>query len=227
MNFVYALTENIYEWLLPSIRSLADHHKGARVFILCEHDTFPLELPIEAEIINVKKLDTFNNSVNYNNYFKYINLFKVCYASLLPVNKVIHLDVDTIIADDLSGFWKTDVSGKWFAACKETYGHYKPFGPNYYNMGVALLNLYQMRKDHIEPELVDYLNNVRQPWADQDAWNKYGIERGKIADLELRYNENQMTGYTDNPAIVHFCAIGDWFTNQYMDRREYLDKYRG
>lgn len=226
MNFVYALTNNIYQWIVPSVKSLAEHHPDARVFILCEDDEFPIELPIKAEIINVKNQTLFPDSgVNYRNPFTYINLLKVCYADLLKVNKVIHLDVDTIVADDLTPFWKTNITGKWFAAVQEYRGAYKPFGDRYYNMGVALINLAQMRKDKIVPVMQEYLNTVPQPWADQDAWNKYGLEQDKIAELDVRFNENVMTGFTDHPAIVHYCAQPDWYTNRWMSRREYLDKY--
>ena len=42
----------------------------------------------------------------------------------------------------------------------------------------------------------------------------------------MRWNENQMTGETDDPAIVHYCAVRDWWTSRTMHRREYLDKYK-
>ena len=225
MNIVYAMTRNVYDWILPSLRSLFDHNPDAKVYILCEDDA--LDLPFKVNVINVKDQKFFSSgSVNYRNAFSYINLLKVCYPEILPkCQKVIHLDIDTIVNDSLEEFWKTDVRGKWFAACQEVNGHYKPFGPRYYNMGVALINLQQMRKDDIQKTMVDYLSNVPQPWADQDAWNKYGLEQDKIADLPVRWNENVMTGFTKDPGIVHYCSIWDWYTNKNMQRREYLDKY--
>lgn len=227
MNVVYALTRNYYEKLIPSITSLHDFNPEARVFIVCEDDEFPLELPFDAEIVNVSDQTWFPKSgVNYNNGFTYINLLKVCYSSLFKVNKIIHLDVDTIMNDCLDQLWRTDIRNKWFAAVPETLGWYKPFGDKYYNMGVALINLQQMRKDKIEPVLVEYLNTVKQPWADQDAWNKFGIENDMIVDLPIKFNENMMTGFTDHPTIVHYCAISDWFENHNVSRHEYLDKYR-
>ena len=228
MNVIYALTRNVYHKLLPSIRSLVEHNPKVKVFIMCEDDTFPHELPCHATIVNVSEQEYFpSNGVNYHNQFSYINLLKVCYPYYLKANKVIHLDIDTIICDSLEPLWKTDVRGRWFAACPEYTGRYKPFGDIYYNMGVALINLAQMRKDSIIDDMVWYLNNVKQPWADQDAWNKYGIEQDKATTFDVRYNENRMTGRTDNPAIVHYCSIGDWYENRMIFRREYLDKYLG
>lgn len=226
MNIVYAMTRNVYHKIIPSITSLIEFNPKANVYILAEDDELPIDLPIKCKVINVKNQTVFPvTGVNYHNAFTYINLLKVCYASLLRVNKVIHLDIDTIICDSLEPLWSTDVKGKWFAACPEYTGRYKPFGDLYYNMGVALINLQQMRKDNIEPNMVNYLNTVSQPWADQDAWNRYAIEQDKATAFDVRYNENFATGYTDSPAIVHYCGIRDWYENKKIFRSEYLAKY--
>lgn len=226
MNVVYAMTRNVYPTLLPSLRSLVNKHPDARVFILAEDDKLPFDLPIDAEVINVFGQGVFaKDSVNYNNRFKYINLLKVCYPSLLPVDRVLHLDTDTIVCDNLDQLWNTDLDGKWFAACPEYLGWYKPFGDRYYNMGVALINLEQMRIDDVERPMIWYLTNVKQPWADQDAWNLYGIGSDKVVTLPVRYNESVVTGTTDRPAIVHFCSTPDWWSNKSMNRRELLDEW--
>lgn len=224
MNVVYSLTRNVYDWLLPSVRSLAKYNPSARVFILAEDDDLPLDLPIKAEVINISGQKYFPNIAKHRSeaFGGYINHLKLWYSDLLPVNKVIHLDIDTIICDKLDGLWKTDVNGKWFAAVPESQTWYRPFGDKYYNMGVALFNLQQIRKDKKQQEMTDFLLNTNQPYADQNAWNKFG----KPAILDLRYNESKVTGKTDDPAIVHFCAIHDWWTNKKMFRREYLEEYR-
>lgn len=224
MNVVYSLTRNVYDWLLPSVRSLAKYNPSARVFILAEDDELPFDLPIKAEVINISAQEYFPNIAEHRSeaFGGYINHLKLWYSDLLPVNKVIHLDIDTIICDKLDGLWKTDINGKWFAAVPESQTWYRPFGDKYFNMGVALFNLQQIRKDKKQQEMTDFLLTTNQPYADQNAWNKFG----KPAILDLRYNESKVTGYTDDPAIVHFCAIPDWWTNKKMSRREYLEEYR-
>lgn len=227
MNIVYAMTHHVYEQILPSLRSLAEHHPDARVFILAEDDSLPFELPIPAEIINISGQTWFpEDGVNYNTYFKYINLLKVRYPSILPVDKVIHLDIDTIVWDDLTEMWETDLEGKWFAAVPECQTWHRPFGEEYWNMGVAVINLEQMRKDGIEQTMQDLLNNGKLPFADQEAWNIVAHGTGKAADLPVRFNEGIPMGYTKNPAIIHFCGIKDWWTNRRMIRVECLDRYR-
>mgnify|MGYP006976593172 CR=1 FL=1 len=88
------------------------------------------------------------------------------------------------------------------------------------------LSYRELPREQIEAEMQRYLNEVKQPFADQDAWNKFGIENDKIVKAPVRFNECISCGFTDNPAIVHYCAIPDWYESHYMNRREYLDKYR-
>lgn len=228
MNVVYAMTHHVYPWILPSIRSLAETNPDARVFILAEDDELPFDLPIQAEIINVSEHQQWfpKGGVNYDNDFKYINLLKVRYPTILPVDRVIHLDIDTIVCGSLEGMWETDLTGKWFGAVREKQTWYNPFGPVYYNAGIMVINLAQMREDHIEPLMEGYLNVVSQRFADQDAWNKYAIEADKAVALDVRWNEGLPTGRTNEPIIVHYCGIKDWFTKPDMFRVEYLDRYR-
>lgn len=226
MNIVYALTSNFVQKALPSMRSLLKFNPKAKIYLLTETNEVDSEIPLN--VINVSNQEYFtkDNCVNIkNNFGGYINLLKVCYPEILPVNKVIHLDADTIVNESLEPIWKTDMTGKWVAAVPEYKGRYKPFGPMYYNMGVALLNLTQLRKDNIVPWMVEYLRGVKQPFADQDAFNKPGIEQDKMVPLDVRWNENFATGYTDKPAIVHYCGRFDWYDNPKVFRHEYLEKY--
>lgn len=228
INIVYAMTSAVYRWILPSLRSLAEHNPDARIFIVCEDDTLPFPLPVDAEIINASGQEWFpETGINYNTYWTYINFLKVRYPSLLPVDKVIHLDIDTIICDDLSPLFDTALTGYWFAACPEYLGNYRLNGDTYYNAGVMVLNLEQMRKDGIETKMTDHLNTVKEPFADQNVWNRFGIAEGKAKSFDVRYNEGMTTGFTDNPAIVHYCGIRDWYTRSEGHRTEYLRKYKG
>ena len=228
MNIVYSMTRNVYYKILPSLRSLAEHNPDAKVYILCEDKELPFETPIKVTTIDISKQTAFPAIGDHRQeaFGGYINQMKVCYPSILgKLQKVIHLDIDTIVCGSLEGMWKTDVKGKWFAAVPECQTWYLPFGYPYYSMGVALINLQQMRKDEIEKEMIEFLRTTNQPFADQNAWNKFGSEHGKAAVLDLRYNESPVTGKTEAPAIIHYCSIPDWYDNKTMDRRGYLDRY--
>lgn len=226
MNIVYALTGDFVEKAIPSMRSLLEHNPKAKIYLVTDAEKVDIGIPLT--LVNISGQKWFGEDcVNIPNIFgNAINLLKVCYPAILPkLQKVIHLDADTIICDSLEPFWKTDIKGKWVAAVPEYRGGYRPFGPTYYNMGVALINLQQLRKDNMMPWMVEYLNTVKQPYADQDAFNKPGIQMDKIVPVHFRYNESFVTGETADPAIVHFCGYTDWWTKKDMPRREYLEKY--
>ena len=229
MNIVYAMTRNYYHKILPSLRSLKEHEPKAKVYILAEDDALPFETPQKVTVINISDQHQFDNGVNIRNRFGgYINLLKVYYPDILKVNEVIHLDVDTIVCDSLKDFWDIDLTGKWIAAVPEytaNHSRLKLYGDVYYNAGVMVINLAQMRKDNIMDTMAKFLNEVPQPFADQDAWNKYGIEQDKVVAAPVRFNECMSTGYTNDPAIVHYCAIADWYEDHTMPRHEYLERY--
>ena len=227
MKVVYTGTRNLYPYMEAAIRSLLDHNKVEKIYLLIEDDEFPLPLPDNCVCINVSDQKYFpDTGINYRTIFTYMCLIRVCYAELLPKeDKILQLDVDTIVCDDLTPLWNIDLTDKWFAMCPEWIGGYRPFGADqkYYNAGVALFNLKQIRKDKIMPKLVDYLNTTYARCMDQEAWNYFGQD--KAVEIPVRFNETPYNGFTDDPAIVHFCGNVDWQKDRKMFRHEYLDKY--
>ena len=227
MKVAYSGSRNLYPFMDAAIRSLLDHNKVEKIYLFIEDDEFPYALPKESEIINISGQTMFpKTGANYTSPFTYFCLIRVCYASLLPQeDRIISLDVDTIVNDSLEEIWDIDLTDKWFAMCPEYLGGWRPFGEDqmYYNAGVAVYNLAQIRKDGIEQQLIDYLNTTYCRCMDQEAWNYFGQDKAVV--LPVRYNETEYNGHTDDPAIVHYCGIMDWKTNKTMFRHEYLDKY--
>lgn len=225
MNIVYGMTRNLYDRIQPSIRSLLDYN-DAKIYITAEDDKVP-NLPSECEVINVKDQTIFpSDSVNAKTSFTYMVLMRCVYPSLIPVDKVISLDVDTIICDSLLPIWDCDMEGKWLAAVPEYKGNWKPYGGIYLNIGVALYNLKQMREDLIERKLVEMLLTRKMYFPDQDALNYFALSERKFKVLPVRYNECFATGYTVNPCVVHYAGYKDWWENKDLFRHEYLEKYR-
>lgn len=228
---VYAGTPNLYEQMVWAAKSLVAHTKVDRIYFLIEDDVFPYELPDLITCINVKE---YENEMfppwgkNSNTHFTKMALVRCCYPELLPdIDLILQLDVDTIVLDDISPIWDTDMTGKWFAACHEAYSGYDPYhSGHYYNVGVCLFNLAQMRVDNAQEQVVNWINTTKANCVEQDALNVLGAMRGKAVDLPMRYNENRACGYTDNPAIQHYLGYMDWLTNPNLPRREYLKLYR-
>ena len=224
MNVVYVGTRNLYQAMMPSIRSLLDHNHVDRLYLVIEDDRFPVDIPgVDVRVINVSDQKYFGpDSANIGTRFSYMCMMRVTYADILDCDRVISLDCDTIINDSLEPIYQMDLDGKWFAAVPEPFKT-ELYGRNYYNAGVTVFNLDQMRKDGATAELVDLLNRETLPFIDQDAMSRYPE---KSVAIPVRYNETMFTGRTDHPAVVHYAAIGDWFITKRMDRIEFLDRYR-
>ena len=89
---------------------------------------------------------------------------------------------------------------------------------------MSIYNLKQMRCDGIVPIMVKELETVKHRFVEQDVMNKYCVP-DKVVPLPMRYNESGCCGMTQNPAIVHYAGIPNWFGNPYIPRAEYLAKY--
>lgn len=227
MNIVYATTRNMYHCLKPSLTSLLEHNKPKAIYILAEDDELPYDLPKICKVINVSGQTYFlANNPNMSSIYTYMAMMRACYTELLPrVNKVLQLDIDTIICDSLEPVWKIDVTGKWFAACPEYLGKYNPWDKDkYYNIGVCLYNLAQMRKDNATQQMVELMNSKRMWCVEQDALQYFAVP-DKATDIPLRYNECFCCGYTDDPAVVHYAGKKEWYEDKAIFRREYLERY--
>lgn len=226
MNVVYAATRNLYGPLGVTIKSLLEHNKPEMIYILAEDDTLPFEITSPHKIINVSRQTHFKpGGPNWGSPFTYMAMMRLLYVVLLPVDKVLQLDVDTIVCEDLTPLWNVDLTGKWCAAVPEYMANYKPFQTQYFNVGVCLFNLKKLREDHVVPLMVEELNLCRYLCIEQDMLNKYGVPLQRILALPVRYNDSFCCGRTENPAVVHFAGYPDWFTNKNMPRREYLDQW--
>lgn len=228
---VYAGTRNLYEQMVWAAKSLYANSSVDKIFFLVEDDEYPYKVPNFIEVINVKQIadERFPDSgVNAKTHFTKMALVRVCYTEIFPdVDVILQLDVDTVCIDDVDPIWDRDLTGKWFAACHEKLSGYDPYrSGHYYNVGVCLFNLDQMREDRAQTRLVNWINVTKANCVEQDALNFIGAMNGKATELENRYNENRATGYTDNPAVVHYVGYTDWQTNPNLPRREYLKLYR-
>ena len=227
MNVVYALTRNLYPYLKMSMDSLLEHNKVDNIFILAEDDELPYKLPDCCTVINVSNQRYFwRSSPNMKSIYSYMAMMRITYVDLLPVDRAIQLDIDTVVCDSLLPLWATDLEGKWFAACHEYLGKHNPFHQEkYFNIGVSVFNLKQMREDNVVPKMISMLNRGWLSCVEQDALNYFG-NPDKVVEIPIRYNECMTIGYTDNPAVVHYAGYRDWYNcSKDMKRWEYAAKY--
>lgn len=228
---VYSGTRNLYPHMETACKSLIANSQVDSVILLIEDDEFPHTTPGFVKSLNVSKQGYFTkDGANWNTPYTYMSLMRVTYSKLFPeLPKILQLDVDTIVMDDLAPLWDIDLTGYYFAAVEEKIGTWGPkdFGMDqYYNIGVAMFNLDEIRDDHVDDDLIRYLNKKRFKYIDQDAWNYVG--EAKSLSLSARYNEAFCTGYTNDPAVVHYASgtIRTWWDDIRIPRLEHLKTYQ-
>lgn len=243
MDVIYTASRNLYPYLPGVYRSLLDHNPKARVWLFIEDDQLPYETPKQVRVVNVSGQKFFGPKCpNIKTNFTYLAMIRATYALLftgkannygipkLPkLDKILQLDVDTIVCENLKPLWDVDMTGKWMFAVKEANSDWKPFGGKiYYNAGVVLFNLEQMREDNVCYELIEYLNTRKALYIDQDAIN-YALHLhgyDKCLNMGSRYNETLFTGQSLSPAIVHYAGEKKWYENfEEVYRGAYIEKY--
>ena len=102
MAVVYSLSRNLYPYLRGAIRSLLDHNENVKIYVMAEDDDVGFDIPCEHQILNMSQQIIFPvNGPNMRSQFTYMAMLRACTAELIPEEKIIQLDIDTIVCDSL------------------------------------------------------------------------------------------------------------------------------
>lgn len=214
---VYAGTRNVYQDMIPSMKSLLIHSNVDKVYFLIEDDEFPYPLPPEVECFNVKNQKWFNeeNCPQMNNRCSYMVLLRVVFCQLFPhLDRILTIDNDTIVRENINELWDLDLDNYYIAGCLEPQKSTET--STYINMGVAMLNLKKWREDSLDEKLIQNLKTYYYEEAEQTAINE--ACQGRTLVLDPMYNRNN---YTINmidkhiqdvgrEKIVHYAAVKGW-----------------
>lgn len=206
---VYAGTRNVYQDMIPSMKSLLIHSDVDKIYFLIEDDEFPYSLPPEVECINVSGQTWFpSDGPNMKNRCSYMVLLRVVFSKIFPdLDRILTIDNDTIINENISDLWNLPIDNYYIAGCSEYRKTTKNF--IYINMGLALMNLKKIREDKIDNLLVNNLNHYYYHEAEQSAINQ--ACQGHILEISSDYNSNNYTKNNNKKEkIIHFAATKGW-----------------
>jgi lipopolysaccharide biosynthesis glycosyltransferase len=129
------------------------------------------------------------------------------------VDKVLYLDSDLLVVDDLAPLWATDIGDVALAAVPEPYGRDRdrtlgmPPGSTYINAGVLLINLERWRAEQVTERLCAYIRRegARLRQHDQDALNALLHDRTRL--LDPRWNLQARAFHPCKAAARHRAAL--------------------
>lgn len=188
--------------------SALDHRRGASLRV---HYLHPPELPrgdrdairemVEREGGEIAFLEIPDEAVAgfpIEGFTLKATWYRVFLPELVPeVDRVIYLDADTIVRDDLGPLWRTELGDHLLGAVTNLHqwDHAGrpaaiglPSGVEYFNAGVLLLDLARMRAERTSDDVRSFVidNAERLEWRDQDALN-LTLGRRRLA-LHPRWN---------------------------------------
>lgn len=169
---------------------ICDHvsEENKTVLSSLERDGFAVNL-IDANSDRYKGLEKKYSRVSIS------SLLKFSIPEYLPhVKKVLYMDGDILVLKDLSDLFATDIEGKYAAVISDGPKDFVAGGKKhafygdktYFNSGVMLLNLEQMRADGITERLIDYRLNEYNYFMDQDAFNR--VLNTNVVHLGVEYD---------------------------------------
>ncbi|MCM1167686.1 MAG: glycosyltransferase [Ruminococcus sp.] len=198
----YAMTTAV---AITSLYHNKSRESGYAVYIICtgvsEHNVTRLQslakddMPVNILFAEDEKYENFEIT---HLHVSTAAIFKFEFPQIFSqYDKILYLDGDILVLDDISELYNTDINDRYAAVVKDykvtTYKpphlerlHIEKKHRHYWNSGMMLLNLKKMREDNITEKLFEYRENGINYFMDQDAFNVVFEEN--VVYLPLKYN---------------------------------------
>ena len=170
-------------------------------------------------IADIEKLAGTSIDVGRWNISTFARLF---YGSLLPesVEKVIHVDCDTMVMSSLRPLWETVIEGKAVAGALECIGDsYKTEigmakDDIYINAGNVMLNLKYIRERGLEESFKKFIaSHSRLSFMDQPVLNACTANDEKLV-VDLRYNLFALVYYLKYKNVLKAKRVSHFYTDK-------------
>ena len=204
--------------------------------------------------INLIDMTNFKfKNANLSRHIKTIAAYyRLVLSELFPnINKMIYLDGDTLILDDLKEMYDINMDNYYYKGFLDiSIDQFLPNNDNYICSGILLINLETIRKDDIVNKMYDYMikNNKKLYYHDQTIIN--GICSEKIGILppyygifnlenletlfnitnevyknkKYRYSKEELAEAYKHPKILHFTKK-PWWKKKYIYGKNIWIKY--
>jgi len=246
MNIIFSTNEKYIENLIITLRSLEDNlvkYNKVNIYILNKEvsseskdkvknflTTDKLSIQwIKVDETRIKHLKTTEWIEKNDNGTKHLvetglvreTYYRLLIEELFPhLDKVIYLDCDLVICEDLNKLWDISFDNKFLLA-RQDMGNSKfswesgvscykelniPPESKYFNAGVLVINLKLWREHNVSQKVIEYIDKYKKiinRW-DQDGLN--AILWDKWKELDLRWNASYKYERIKKPFIYHFTG---------------------
>ena len=146
------------------------------------------------------------NSKNLKNHFTPYAQLRLFADMIHEIpHKIIYLDTDTIVNGDLKELYTIDINNYELACVDDLYNWLNPYRwkvRHYFNSGVLLLNMKEIRKTKLFKNSRELVANKKMISPDQDALN-FLVQK----KLVLPEKFNSKDRYYKDIIVHHFCNV--------------------
>lgn len=204
MTVVYCLDKNLYAKLPKCIRALVAHNNVDKIHVFVNEMMTPdLCAHASTNSLKIHPIDEIKEYLPFNkpgiSSLGIMTYARLAISKVLEEDKILYMDVDTLVRHSLKDLWNTDISNVYVAGVIEPEKDWE--GP-YLNAGVLLMNLKNIRNDKMDDLWIDMAKSDRPFSAhDQDIINSTIGER--YIAMSPTYNSCSFTTELSDPVIVH------------------------
>jgi len=259
MNIVFASDPNYLVHLTVAIKSLLINNTAHNIDLHVitgnlDNSNWEILNDIVSEFKNTKlSVHKINENelskLKINHHFKVSNYYRLFCENIIREDKVLYLDADIVVKDDISNLFNIDLNG-YFLAAVENPGFDKHESlkmdqeSRYFNSGVMLINLSLWREYKVFSKVLEFVSNFPEAVSFVDQCGLNAVINGKWRQLEPKYNQqscffeninNQLSCFSSNelstsilnPLIIHYTGSSKpWhICNKHPYKKEYW-KYR-
>lgn len=160
---------------------------------------------VSLRFVNIRRYEQRFSHLFLRGHFVIETYFRLLMPELFPTyDKILYIDSDLIVLDDLAKLYNTDIHGYLLAACRDadTAGLYNGFEPQkkaymdnilkikkpyeYFQAGVILFNLDEFRKQYTTDQMLNFALSYKWELLDQDVLNY--LAQGKVKFLPMNWN---------------------------------------
>ena len=259
---VFFAVDNSYcPFLAVALQSIIDNSSSANKYLIKVLNTdISVEnkrkiVRYESDNVDIEFVDLnyyiqkVKDKLYTRDYYSKTTYFRLFLPNLYPqYDKVLYLDSDIVVLDDIAELYNIDMGDDLVAAAPDDVIQFNPVFQNYaekvvgvadyrryFNAGVLLMNLDQLRKFKFQEKFIYLLDRIRFSVAqDQDYLNR--LCKGRVKLLDRVWNRMPMPDpkiKLENVKLIHYnLAFKPWhfedilykeFFWMYAQETEYFD----
>lgn len=222
MNILFCGNSRAFDGILIAVLSIIKYYKGELVIYIMTADLRNMRedyAPVswqqarlledviscvcrESRAFLIDKTNVFRAEIagwaNRDTIYTPYSMLRL-YADDIPVNKILYLDADVVVCDDIERLYNMDISEFELAGVRDFLGRWF-IEYNYMNTGVLLFNMPECRRSKLFKRARRMCRDRKMFFPDQTALNH--VCKNKLF-LPEKYNEQKR--YRPNTVLQHFC----------------------